>query len=113
MDERMIGDVMVLQPKAERLDASNSGLLKTHFVDSVNDGQRSFVIDLSGVDFMDSTGLAALMSCLKSLGGKGQIVMASPSDKVRKLFTLTRLDQGVFQIFDTTDEAIASLNKGS
>lgn len=110
MDERMIGDVMILSPTAQRLDAANSGMVKSRFVDAVNDGQSVFVMDLSAVDFMDSTGLAALMSCLKSLGGKGQIVLASPSEKVRKLFALTRLDQGVFQIFPTTDEALVFLN---
>lgn len=111
MDERMVGDVMVLRPMDERLDAANSGMVKSRFVDAVNDGQRSFVIDLSAVDFMDSTGLAALMSCLKSLGGEGQIVLAGPSAKVMKLFTLTRLDKGVFSIFPTTEEALSHLGR--
>jgi anti-sigma B factor antagonist len=106
MEKRMMGDVMVLRPSDERLDAANSGSVKNSFVDAVNEGQRAFVIDLSAVDFMDSTGLAALMSCLKSLGGEGRIVLSEPSDKVRKLFALTRLDRGVFEIYDTTDEAL-------
>ena len=113
MDVRMVGEVMVMRPDAERVDAANSGTLKSLFVDAVNDGQRVFVMDMSAVDFMDSTGLAALMSCLKSLGGEGQIVLASLSEKVGKLFKLTRLDQGVFRIFDSTGEALAFLeNKG-
>ena len=109
MNERMVGKVMVLSPTTERLDAANAGMIKSRFVDAFNDGHRLFVMDLSAVDFMDSSGLAALMSGLKSLGGEGQLVLASPSDKVRKLFALTRLDQGVFQIFDTAEEALASL----
>jgi len=112
MDERMVGDVMVLRPLAERVDAANSGMIKGRFVDLVNDGQRVFVIDFSAVDFMDSTGLAALMSCLKSLGGDGEIVLASLSEKVGRLFKLTRLDQGVFRIFKSTNEALAFLAKG-
>lgn len=111
MDERMVGGVMVLRPRAERVDASNAGLLKSRFVDLVNDGRRDFVLDFSAVDFMDSTGLAALMSCLKSLGGEGRIVLASLSDKVGKLFRLTRLDQGVFRIYDSPDQALAALAK--
>ncbi|MFH1914014.1 MAG: STAS domain-containing protein [Pseudomonadota bacterium] len=108
MEERMVGKTMILRPVEERLDAANSGLLKSRFVDLVNDGHRSFVIDLSVVDFMDSTGLAALMSCLKTLGGEGEIVLAALSVKVRKLFALTRLDQGVFRIFVSTEEALAA-----
>ncbi|ADU64215.1 MAG: STAS domain-containing protein [Pseudodesulfovibrio sp.] len=114
MEERMVGKTMILRPVEERLDAANSGLLKSRFVDLVNDGHRSFVIDLSAVDFMDSTGLAALMSGLKTLGGDGEILLASLSVKVRKLFALTRLDQGVFRIFASTEEALAALGgKGS
>ncbi|MEF2231263.1 MAG: STAS domain-containing protein [Pseudodesulfovibrio sp.] len=106
----MVGEVMVMRPDAERVDAANSGMLKSRFLDAVNEGRRVFVIDMSVVDFMDSTGLAALMSCLKSLGGEGQIVLAALTEKVRRLFTLTRLDQGVFRIFDSTDEALAFLD---
>lgn len=108
MEERMAGKTVILRPRGERLDAANSGLLKSRFVDMVHDGHRSFIIDLSAVDFMDSTGLAALMSCLKTLGGEGDIVLASLSAKVRKLFALTRLDRGVFRIFDSTEEALAA-----
>jgi anti-sigma B factor antagonist len=111
MEERMENNTLILRPTAERMDASNSGMIKSRFVDAVNDGQRSFVIDLSAVDFMDSTGLAALMSCLKSLGGEGEVALAAPSEKVRKLFALTRLDQGVFRIYATTAEALAFLAK--
>lgn len=111
MDIRMVGEVMVMRPVTERVDAANSGMLKNLFVDAVNDGQRVFVLDMSAVDFMDSTGLAALMSCLKSLGGEGQITLASLSEKVGKLFKLTRLDQGIFRIFDSTDEALEFLEK--
>jgi len=111
MDERMIGDVMVLRPLTARMDAANSGTIKSRFVDAVNDGHRSFVMDLSAVEFMDSTGLASLMSCLKTLGGEGEIVLASPTEKVRSLFRLTRLDQGVFQIFATADKAVTALRQ--
>ncbi|MUM78491.1 STAS domain-containing protein [Pseudodesulfovibrio sp. F-1] len=110
MEERTMGNAVILRPREERLDAANSGLLKSRFVDMVNDGHRSFVIDLSAVDFMDSTGLAALMSCLKTLGGQGEIVLASLTGKVRKLFALTRLDQGVFRLFASTEEALAALD---
>lgn len=109
MKETIQEGVMVLSPQSERMDAANSGMVKSRFVDAVNDGQQVFVIDLGAVDFMDSTGLAALMSCLKSLDDGGSIAIAAPSSKVRKLFSLTRLDKGVFDIFDTVGEAVAHL----
>lgn len=109
MNDTIQDGVMIISPTSERMDGANAGALKSRFVDALNEGQRAFVIDLGAVDFMDSTGLGALMSCLKSLGGEGNIVIASPSQKVRKLFALTRLDKGVFDIFVDVDEAVTHL----
>jgi anti-sigma B factor antagonist len=74
----------------------------------INEGQELIVLDLSEVDFVDSSGLGAIVASLKMLGGKGDLVISGASDKVMSLFKLTRMDR-VFQIFATRDEAVARL----
>lgn len=101
--------VTVVSIKGQRLDAVAAPLLKGHMVDLILQGGTLFVLNLEEVDFMDSSGLASLMSSMKTLGGRGEMAVCCLGEKVRKLFAITRLDRGVFRIFDTVTDAVASL----
>lgn len=68
-------------------------------------GAQNVVIDLSGVDFIDSTGLGVLMGAAKrvrSAGGDIRLVMAGT--RLAELIELTRLDR-VLDVFDSVSEA--------
>ena len=105
--------VTVVSIKGQRLDASVAPQLKGHMVDLIQQGGMRFVLNLEDVDFMDSSGLASLMSSMKTLGGHGEMVVCCLGDKVRKLFAITRLDRGVFRIFDTEAEAVTALSSSA
>lgn len=111
--ERQHGEVMVLRPQVSRLEASNAPSLKNALIDQIFHGRYLLALDMSHVDFMDSSGLAALLSALKSLGPQGHLALFGVSSKVRKLFAITRMDHGVFRIADTEDEAVDSLQSAS
>ena len=111
--ERQHGEVMVLTPQVSRLEASNAQGLKNALIDQITSGRYLLALDLSNVDFMDSSGLASLLSALKSLGPHGHLALFGISSKVRKLFSITRMDHGVFRIADTEDEAVDSLQSAS
>lgn len=66
------------------------------------------VVDLTGVTFLDSTGLGALVAA-RTLAGERGITMrlACPSQRIVKLFTITGLD-GVFEIHDSLAAALAA-----
>ncbi|MGH1365758.1 MAG: STAS domain-containing protein [Calditrichia bacterium] len=64
------------------------------------------VVDLSGVSYMDSSGLATLVEALQKTGGyKGSFALAAVTPEVLSVFELSRLDQ-VFDIHQTVDAAI-------
>ena len=64
------------------------------------------VVNLSAVDYMDSSGVATLVEGLQLTGKyKGIFRIACLSQGVREVFELARLDR-VFSIFDTVDEAL-------
>lgn len=107
--EKQKENSVILQPQAGRLDAANSQILKGRLIDLISQGKTRIALDLGQVDFMDSAGLAALLSALKSLGRNGKMALFGVSAKVRKLFTITRLDNGVFTITQTEDEAVQAL----
>lgn len=104
--------VVVVSAKGQRLDAAAGPQFKAHMVDLIQAGGQLFVINLEQVDFMDSSGLASLMSSMKTLGGHGEMAVCCLGEKVRKLFAITRLDRGVFRIFTTEAEAVATLSAG-
>ena len=71
---------------------------RTEINSLVNMGRIDFVIDFSECDFIDSTGLGALVSVYKKCAEHdGKIKLISLNAEVKKLFELTRLDR-VFEI---------------
>ena len=68
---------------------------------------RRLVVDLSGVTYIDSAGLAALIQAMQKVEGYGgKFVLAGLQETVRSIFEISRLDQ-VFQIFPDADAALA------
>ncbi|HEY0866088.1 MAG TPA: STAS domain-containing protein [Fimbriimonas sp.] len=62
------------------------------------------VLDLSLVGFMDSTGLGALLSCLRRITSRGGTLrLAGLTPGVRKLFDMVKMDR-VFDILPTADD---------
>lgn len=64
----------------------------------LEEGQKNYIFDFSSCDFIDSTGLGALVAIYKKCKEKsGSIKLKSLKPEVEKLFKLTRLDK-VFEI---------------
>ena len=67
---------------------------------------RNVVVDLSGVDFLDSSGLGSLIALLKRVSERGgDMKIAGLQKKVRMVFEITRAYK-VFEIFDNASEAV-------
>ena len=108
-EEREVDGKLVLTLVGKRLDAAAAPVFKHKMVDLINQGQTRIALNMSNVDFMDSTGLASLLSSLKSMGDKGKIVLFSLNKRIKQLFTITRLDKGVLQIFETEEDSLGAL----
>jgi anti-anti-sigma factor len=90
-----------------RLDLLTATEVRQHFAQAIATGSRRLIVDLAEVQFMDSSGLAVLISGLKAarLAG-GDLRIARPNDQARLLFELTRLDQ-ILRLYPTVEEARA------
>jgi anti-sigma B factor antagonist len=95
-----VGDVVVVAAEGE-LDFVSAPELRAA-LEAVSDGKR-VVLDLSGLSFMDSSGLGVLVS-LRQRQPELSVRVAGASPRVAQLFTLTRLD-AVFPLFPTVDAA--------
>ena len=100
--------IAVVAPSIRRLDASVAPAFKQAVIALIESGERQFVLNLAGVEFLDSSGLGALVSILKALGGNGAMAVCCAQGAVLALFKLTRMDK-VFTLFATRTEAIASI----
>jgi anti-anti-sigma factor len=69
---------------------------------------KSLVFDLGEVNFMDSSGLGAMISVFKRMAERGgKTVVARPQSAVKLMLQITRADQ-ILHIYDTVDDAIRS-----
>ena len=102
------GGKIVLTLKEERIDAHNSGELKDLFLKVLEEERgRDLVIDLDQVQFIDSSGLGALLSGLKNAGLRSRgFILAGLQPRVRSMFELTRLHR-VFDIYPKLEEALS------
>lgn len=100
--------VVILRVQESRVDAHNSGELKLAIVRLFAAGKRKILIDLAQVDFMDSSGLGALISGYKTANScGGALRLAGLRPQVRSIFELTRLHR-VFEIFPGVDQGLES-----
>lgn len=109
IDDEDRGGVLVVRIGEKRLDASRAPLFKEEIAARIERGYSQIVLDLSSVEFIDSSGLGAIVSCLKRLGPRGNLSVAGASGAVAKLFALTRMDR-VFSLHDTADAAVANVS---
>ena len=100
-------DVLVIELHQYNLDASNAREFKDA-VQTVIQERTRVVLDMSGVKFVDSSGLGALISCLRQLNGRhGDFKLCAMSKTVRALFELMRMHR-VFNIHDSREDAVRS-----
>ena len=72
---------------------------------AVNDKMKHFVIDLTEVRYISSSGIGVLITMLtKMRNSGGEVYLTSPSEHVKKLLIITKLNN-IFTVFDTLDEA--------
>ncbi|NLR40509.1 STAS domain-containing protein [Novosphingobium sp. ERW19] len=106
MNAQQLEDILEITIDGPRIDSVVAPQLKIDLEQAVAQAPKKIVLDLSSVDFMDSTGLGVFVSLLKKLGPDGAIAVAGVQPAVLRLFQLTRLDT-LFRIVDDLPAARA------
>lgn len=106
LDSRPEGKWMVVDVKGE-VDVYTAPKLREKIVDLVTQGSHEIIVNLEGVEFLDSTGLGVLVGGLKRVKSHdGTMALVCTKPKILKVFSITGLSK-VFPIFDTVQEAVA------
>jgi len=97
----------VILDLAGEIDLHSSVQLRGVLLEELRAGAPVLMINLTGVSFMDSSGLATLIEALQLARRQGgQLKLFGLQGRVRSLFEIARLD-GVFGIYDSEAEALA------
>lgn len=108
---KSVSDTVSIVSLNGALNARSAEEAKQTFRHLVDQGASRVIVDLEEVPFIDSSGLAALVSGLKTLGGEASnLKLAAPQSQARLLFELTMFDR-VFEIHDSVDDALESLDQ--
>ncbi|MFD8598946.1 STAS domain-containing protein [Kitasatospora sp. NPDC059646] len=96
---------------AGEVDISGVSALRERLQRLVTEGCLRMVVDISRVDFCDSTGFAVLVATrrmLSSRGGRLRLVLPGPETHTRKILQLFGI-QRIFEVHDSVDDALADL----
>jgi anti-sigma B factor antagonist len=103
---RQKGQTVVLELGGE-IDMMNFVDLKAKFKELYLKKPRALIVDMTAVEFMDSSGLATLVGALKwcRLNGS-ELKLVGLAERVRSIFEICRLDSA-FQIYNSEAEALS------
>ncbi len=110
LTDREQDGVIVLEPRGKIMGGPDATLLHDKLYEFIQQGRTEVVIDLSRIEWMNSTGLGILIQGYTTLrNSDGQLKLAKVTDKIQSLLTITKL-VSVFDAYDTVEDAIASFN---
>ncbi|MGW3812890.1 anti-sigma factor antagonist BldG [Streptomyces sp. NPDC005046] len=99
------GDRTVVEVGGE-IDVYTAPKLREQLVELVNDGSFHLVVDMEGVDFLDSTGPGVLVGGLKRVRAhEGSLRLVCNQERILKIFRITGLTK-VFPIHTSVEEAV-------
>lgn len=110
LQQREEKGVLILFPQGQ-LDASSVPSFKKECIPFMSKEGLRVLMDCGGLDFVDSTGLGALLSLLRKIEAKGgRLAFCQLSAEVASIFEITRLHK-LFEIFPSAPHALQSLSQ--
>jgi anti-sigma B factor antagonist len=90
------------------IDVYTAPKLREKLIGLVESGSYQLIVDMEGVEFLDSTGLGVLVGGLKRVRAHdGWIDLVCTQSRILRIFRITGLNK-VFSIFDTIADAVAA-----
>lgn len=98
----------IVSVQGSRIDAAVAIEFKDAMRQETDGGPDLIILDLSKVEFIDSSGLGAIVAALKNLGQERRLALAGLTPTVERVFQLTRMDS-IFSVFPTLESALNEL----
>ena len=104
-EETVVKDVIILTPHESIIDAPKAHALRAQLYDIIEKGYVKIILNFREIEFMDSTGLCALVSTHKKLCDRGELKICHLSKHIKLLFELVKYHR-VINIYDTQEDAL-------
>jgi anti-sigma B factor antagonist len=110
IEQRAVGDVIVLDLKGKITLGEGDELLKDKVNSLVNQGHRKIVLNLAEVPYIDSAGLGEIVRTYTTVSRQsGSLKLLNLTKRITDLLSITKL-LTVFETFETEDEAVRSFS---
>ena len=110
IEERAVGDVMVLDLKGKITLGEGDELLKDKVNSLVNQGHKKIVLNLAEVPYIDSAGLGEVVRTYTTVSRQGgSLKLLNLTKRITDLLSITKL-LTVFETFDSENEAVRSFS---
>ncbi|MEO9823327.1 MAG: STAS domain-containing protein [Paracoccaceae bacterium] len=100
-----VGSALIVTVNDRRIDAAVAVRFKDKMLELTQHDSTRVILDLGQVEFLDSSGLGAVVGSMKQLGRSRTLDLAGLTPTVEKVFRITRMDR-VFRIFPDTETAL-------
>ena len=108
IDERKVGDVVVLDVKGRVMLGEGDEILKDKVNSLLNQGHRKIVLNLAQVPYIDSTGLGEIVRTFTTVSRQGgSLKLLNLTQRITELLAITKL-LTVFETYDSENEALES-----
>jgi anti-sigma B factor antagonist len=108
IEERVIGDVTVLDLKGKMTLGEGDELLKDKINSLIHQGQKKLLLNLEGVPYIDSAGLGEIVRTYTTVSRQGgNLKLVNLTKRITDLLSITKL-LTVFETFDSEPEALKS-----
>ena len=108
IDERSVGDVMVLDVKGKVTLGEGDEMLKDKVNSLVNQGHKKIVLNLAEVPYIDSAGLGEIVRTYTTVSRQGgNLKLVNLTKRITDLLSITKL-LTVFETFDSEPDALKS-----
>lgn len=108
IEERVVGDVMVLNVKGRMVITEGDVMLRDKINSVVHQGHTKVLLNLGEVTFLDSASLGTIIGAYTTLTNRGGVLkLANLTERIQDLLTITKLTT-VFETYDSVDEGVKS-----
>ncbi|RKY89744.1 anti-sigma factor antagonist [candidate division KSB1 bacterium] len=104
------GDVVVIELKGKIMGGPDATILNDRLHELIDENKNKVVVDLGGVNWMNSSGLGILIGGLTTMrNNKGDLKLARVTERIENLLMITKLIT-VFETFESVEDAIKSFS---
>ena len=108
IEERPVGDVMILDLKGKITLGEGDELLKDKVNSLINQGQKKIVLNLADVPYIDSAGLGEIVRTYTTVSRQGgSLKLLNLTKRITDLLSITKL-LTVFETYDVENDAVRS-----